>query len=64
MSQSLIHLKSDNIEIMFNHKTDKVVEKFFSITYQIELQKSMRGADFISDYVYLLYYKCHKINFI
>ena len=23
----------------------------------------MRGSDFIFDYVHLLYYKCHKINF-
>ena len=23
----------------------------------------MRGTDFVFDYVHLLYYKCHKINF-
>ena len=22
----------------------------------------MKGSDFVFDYVYLLYYKCHKIN--
>ena len=23
----------------------------------------MKGSDFIFDYIHLLYYKCHKINF-
>ena len=23
----------------------------------------MRGSEFVFDYVHLLYYKCHKINF-
>ena len=29
--------------------------------YQSNLE-SMKGSDFVSDYVYLLHYKCHKIN--
>ena len=29
--------------------------------YQNNLQ-SMRGSEFVFDYVKLLYYKCHKIN--
>ena len=29
--------------------------------YQSNLQ-SMRGSEFVFDYVQLLYYKCHKIN--
>ena len=31
-------------------------------SYQIGLETSMRGSDFIFDCVNLLYYKCHKIN--
>ena len=29
--------------------------------YQDNLE-SMKGSEFVLDYVYLLYYKCHKIN--
>ena len=49
-----------------NDKAYEVNEKlFYSIfsRYQIGLEKSMRGRDFIFDCVYLLYYNCHKINF-
>ena len=31
--------------------------------YQIGLEKSLRGGDFIFDCVHLLYYKFHKIHF-
>ena len=61
-----MHLKSDNIRIIINDKTDKVIEELFQSLikkHQIGLEKSMRGSDFILDCVYLLYYKCHKINF-
>ena len=39
----------------------------FSITsllsrYQIELETSVKGSEFVFDCVHLLYYKCHKIN--
>ena len=26
------------------------------------MQETIKGSEFASDYVYLLYYKCHKIN--
>ena len=32
-----------------------------NLTY--ELETSIRGSDFFFDYVYLLWYKCRKINF-
>ena len=60
------HSKTDNIEIMFNYKTDKGIEEFFQSRlseYQIGLETSIRDGHFIFDYVYLLYYKSHKINF-
>ena len=59
-----MHSKSDNIEIMINDVTDKIIERLFNSLknrYQNNLQ-SMRGSEFVFDYVQLLYYKCHKIN--
>ena len=50
---------------MINNKTDEVIKELFkSLTrkYQIEFKNSMRGRDFISDCVHLLYYKCHKTD--
>ena len=45
---------------------NKVVDKLFdlfSATYQVNLETSMRGNDFIFDSVQKMYYKCHKLNF-
>ena len=61
----VMHSKSDNIEIMINDKASEVIEELFQSflsRYQIGLERSMRGSDFIFDCVHLLYYKCHKIN--
>ena len=60
-----MHSKIDNIEIMINDKADEVIEELFDShikKYQIGLEKSIRGTNFIFDCVHLLYYKCHKIN--
>ena len=62
----VMHLKTDDIEIMINDKADEVIEKRFESLlniYQIGLEKSIRGSDFFFDRDHLLYYKCHKINF-
>ena len=61
-----MHSKSDNIEIMINDKADEVMEEFFQSLlsrYQIRLEISMKGSDFIFDCVHLFYYKRHKISF-
>ena len=61
-----MHSKSENIEIMINDEPDEVMEELFQsllFMYQIGLETSLRGSDFIFDCVQLLYYKCHKINF-
>ena len=61
-----MHSKSDNIEIIINDKADKFIEELLQSLlsrYQIGLETSMRGNDFIFDCVHLLYHKCHKINF-
>ena len=58
-----MHSKSDNIEIMINDKVDEVIEKRLKSLqkrYQIGLEESMKGGDFVFNFVHLLYYKCHK----
>ena len=59
-----MHSKSDNIEIMMNDKADEVIKVLFDslkTRYQNNLE-SMKGSEFVVDYVQLLYHKCHKIN--
>ena len=59
-----MHSKSDNIEIMTNDEADEFIKKLFDSLknrYQNNLE-SMKGSEFLFDYVYLLYYKCHKIK--
>ena len=61
--ERVMHSKSDNIESMIYVSTDEVIGELFESLlngYQIELKTSIRGSGFIIDYVYLLYYKCHK----
>ena len=43
-----MHSKSGKIKIM--------------IRYTNNLEKSLKGSEFVLNYVQLLYYKCHKIN--
>ena len=48
--------KSDYIEIMISNEVDEVIKNFFDSlknTYQNNLQ-SMRGSEFVFDYVQLL----------
>ena len=59
-----MHSKSDNIEIMNIDEADEVMKELFDSLkdrYQNNLE-SMKGSEFVFDYVHLLYYKCHKIN--
>ena len=63
--ECLMHSKRENIEIIVNDKADAVMEELFQSLlsrYQIRLETSMRGSDFIFDCAHLLYYKYHKIN--
>ena len=53
-----MYSKSDNIELMIYDITDEVIEDIFELLlnrYQIGLETSMRGSDFIFDCVHLLY---------
>ena len=58
--QCVLHSKSDNLEILINNKVDKVIKKLFQsflFKYQNELEKSMKGSNFIFHCVHLSYYK-------
>ena len=59
-----MHSKSDDTEIMISDEADEIIRKLFDSLknrYQNNL-RSMRGSEFVFDYVQLLYYKWHKIN--
>ena len=56
--------KNDNIEIVINDEADRVMKELFDSLknrYQNDLG-SLKGSEFLFDYVQLLYYKCHKIK--
>ena len=58
-------LKIYNMEIIIYAKVDKAIEELLESLlhrYQTDLEPSMRGNDFIFDFVNLLHYKCDKIN--
>ena len=61
-----MHTKSDNIEIMIGNETDEIIKKPFESLlqrYQVELQKSMNGREFIFDSVNLFcIIKFHRIS--
>ena len=47
-------------------ETNEVIEDLFGSIlsrYQIGLETSLKGSDYILDSIYSLHYKCHKINF-
>ena len=58
-----MHAKSDNIEITTGNETDEIIKKLFESflqKYQERLEKSLKGSEFISNSVDLLYYKFIK----
>ena len=49
---------------MINDEADDVIKELFD-SFKNKCQNNlelMTGSKFVFDYVYLLYYKCHKIN--
>ena len=53
----VMHSKSNSIDIMIDDKADKVIEELFQSPlsrFQIGLEKSMKGSDFIFDWNNLL----------
>ena len=62
----LMHLKSDKTKFMiYDNVNDLFDERFEWLLsrYQIGLETSMRGSNFIFDLIQQMYYKCHKVNF-
>ena len=60
-----MHSKSDSIEIMHNEEADEAIKEIFKSLksrYQNNLEKKMKGSEFVFEYVHLLHYKCQKIN--
>ena len=60
-----MHSKSHNKEIMINEKANEVARELFESLlkrYQSNLEELMKDSEIVFNYVYLLYYKCHKIN--
>ena len=60
-----MHSKSDNVEIMMGVDTNEIIEELFDSIlqrYQKELEESMKGSDFIFNYVESLNYIFHKID--
>ena len=58
--------KNDNIEVMTFDSPDETIDEIFDwllSRFQVGLETQMRGNNFISDCVILLYYKCHNVNF-
>ena len=49
---------------MINDEADKVIEEIFDSlkNRNQNILESMKGSEFVFDYVQLLYYECHKIN--
>ena len=61
-----MHAKSDNIEIMINNEADEVIKELFKSLkklYQNNLE-SIKGSEFIFNYVRLLYYNKYKLCWI
>ena len=62
----VMHSKSDNIKFTSYNDTNEVVDELFNslrLNYQGNLETSMEGSEFIFDLVYMMYYKCHEVNF-
>ena len=62
--ERVMNLKSDNIEMMMNDKTDEIIEEPFDSLknrYQNSFQ-SIKGSQFVFDHVHLLYDICHNKN--
>ena len=59
-----MHSMSGNMKFT-SYNVEVVDELFESLRsrYQVNLETSMRGNDFVFDSVQLLYYKCHEVNF-
>ena len=58
----IMHAKTDNIEIMIGTQTNEEFFESLLKRYQKELEKSMRGSEFIFEAVNALYYDLNNIS--
>ena len=66
IEKRVMYSKGENIEIRINNTADEIIVELIQSLlsrYQIGLKTLMKRSDFIFDCIYLLYYRCHKINF-
>ena len=66
-AERVMHSRSRNINFPPCSDTNDVIDELFESLrskYQINLETSIRGSDFIFDLVQMMYYKCHRVNFI
>ena len=62
----VIHSKKDNTKFTSYNDANRVVNDFFdslNSRYQVNLETSMEGSEFIFDSVQNLNYNCHKVIF-
>ena len=59
-----MHSKIDIIKIIISDEADEVIKELLNSLknrYQNNLE-SIKDSEFVFNYVWFLYYKCHKIN--
>ena len=62
----VMHSMSRNMKLTRYNNGNEVVDKFFESLlskYQGNLETSMKGKDFIFDWVQVLYYECPNVSF-
>ena len=60
-----MHSKSDNVEIIMDNDANEILKNLFNSLlqrYQKGLEESMRGSDFVFDYIESLNYIFHNID--
>ena len=60
-----MYTKIHNVEIMIGRETDEINKKYFESllhNYQKKFRKPMRGSEFVSNSIDLLYYYLPKIG--
>ena len=62
----LMHYESDNLEIMAGYDINEIIEELFDLLverYQVGLEESINGSEFVFHYVDGLHNKYHMISF-
>ena len=63
--RGILHIRSDNKEIMNDSDTDEVIEELFESffqRYEHNLEEKMKGSEFEFDGVNFLYYDFNEIS--